>query len=257
MDVETIEASQRDHYDKIGGEYDLHYSDKWSQAYREDFLSAPMFRGYNLKGKKVLDAMCGGGQLAAYMQAQGAEVWGLDISEVQVEALKVRRPEVNTTVGSIFRMPYEDNTFDAVGICNALHHLHPHIDQALLEIHRVLKPGGCFGFSEPASGTFLDLLRQLWYRFDPLFEESEKAVDLEAMERTCQDLFDFQSDEYVGNLAYIFVLNSMILRVPMSLKNAYSPWMLRAEGVLNKVLPKFLSCAVVCSWRKKTDHAKG
>lgn len=257
VDLKLIEDSQREHYDKIGDDYDLHYSDRWSQTYREDFLSAPMFRNYDLRGKKVLDAMCGGGQLAAYLQDQGAEVWGLDISEVQVQSLKKRRPEVNTTVGSVFRMPFEDNTFDAVGICNALHHLHPHIDQALFEIHRVLKPGGCFGFSEPADGTLLDLIRQLWYRLDPLFEESEKAVDLDAMKRSCQGLFEFKSELFVGNLAYIFVLNSMVLRVPLGLKNWYSPWMLRCESVLNRALPRFLSCAVVCSWRKRPDHAQG
>lgn len=253
MDLEAIESSQREHYNKFGESYDIHYSDRWALAYRDEFLSAPMFEGFDLRGKKVLDAMCGGGQLATFLEQQGAEVHGLDISDVQVSSMRKRHPGINTVQGSIFRMPYEDNSFDAVGICNALHHVHPHVDTAVREIHRVLKPGGCFGFSEPACGTILDVLRRIWYKFDPYFEDSEEAVDIPALKHTFQDCFEFRHEQHVGNLGYILVLNSMVLRIPASWKSAYSPAMLSGERFLNRVLPKFLSCATVCSWRKPLD----
>jgi ubiquinone/menaquinone biosynthesis C-methylase UbiE len=251
VDLKTVEASQREHYDKIGSDYDTHYSDRWSLAYRDEFLCAPMFVGVDLQGKSVLDALCGGGQLAEYLLGRGAKVWGLDISPVQIASLQERCEGVTPAVGSVFEMPFEDETFDVVGICNALHHLHPHIDEAIKEIHRVLKPGGCFGFSEPAAGTLPDHLRQIWYRFDPLFEESEAAVDIESLKSSCAELFEFRYETYVGNVAYIAVLNSMILRLPASWKDWYSPWLMRVERVLNRLLPRFFSCAVVCSWHKR------
>jgi ubiquinone/menaquinone biosynthesis C-methylase UbiE len=251
VEQKSIEASQREHYDAIGSDYEAHYSDRWSLAYRDEFLLAPMFSGVELPGKKVLDAMCGGGQLAAFILDHGAEVWGLDISPVQVAALEKRCPEVKATVGSVFEMPFEDNSFDVVGICNALHHLHPHIDDALREIHRVLKPGGCFGFSEPHCPSLPDMMRKVWYRMDPLFEESEAAVDIGLVKSQVIDLFDFEHEVFCGNVAYIAVLNSMVLRLPLWLKPYYSPFLFKVERFLNRVLPSFLSCAVVCSWRKK------
>lgn len=251
MDFKAVEAGQREHYDKIGADYDTHYSDRWSLAYREEFLCAPMFIGVDLQGLSTLDALCGGGQLATYMQKQGAEVWGLDISSVQIESLKERCDGIHTVVGSVFEMPFEDESFDVIGICNALHHLHPHIEEAIKEIHRVLKPGGRFGFSEPAGGTLPDYLRQIWYRFDPLFEESEAAVDIESLKSTFEEMFEFRHEVYVGNVAYICVLNSMVLRLPTSWKRWYSPLLMKLERVLVRFLPRFLSCAVVCSWRKR------
>ena len=52
--------------------------------------------------------------------------------------------------GSAYSLPFPDNTFDLIVCSEVLEHLHKYID-AIIEINRVLKPGGKFFASVPAS----------------------------------------------------------------------------------------------------------
>ena len=61
------------------------------------------------------------------------------ISEVGAEFIK----------GSAYSLPFPDNTFDLVVCSEVLEHLHEYND-AVIEINRVLKPGGKFFASVPA-----------------------------------------------------------------------------------------------------------
>ena len=61
------------------------------------------------------------------------------ISEVGAEFIK----------GSAYSLPFPDNTFDLIVCSEVLEHLHEYID-AVIEINRVLKPGGKFFASVPA-----------------------------------------------------------------------------------------------------------
>ncbi len=70
---EVYEARQRAHYDRIVEAYDAHYSDEWSLLYRRLFLYEPLIAGIELRGRKLLDAMCGSGQTAEYLLDQGAQ----------------------------------------------------------------------------------------------------------------------------------------------------------------------------------------
>jgi len=55
------------------------------------------------------------------------------------------------------------------------------------------------------------------------FAENEEALDIEALKRECEGLFEFRMERHVGSVAYLLVLNSMIFRVPLWLKRIYSP----------------------------------
>ena len=61
------------------------------------------------------------------------------ISEVGAEFIK----------GSAYSLPFPDNTFDLIVCSEVLEHLHEYHD-AVIEINRVLKPGGKFFASVPA-----------------------------------------------------------------------------------------------------------
>ena len=61
------------------------------------------------------------------------------ISEVGAEFIK----------GSAYSLPFPDNTFDLIVCSEVLEHLHEYND-AVIEINRVLKPGGKFFASVPA-----------------------------------------------------------------------------------------------------------
>lgn len=100
------------------------------------------------KGDKILDAGCGtGGMLLKLSKRYMAE--GVDIS---AEALKFcARRKVRVVAGSLDKLPFDKNTFDAVISLDVIYHKHVKDDfGAISELVRVLKPGGKLILRAPA-----------------------------------------------------------------------------------------------------------
>lgn len=249
--MNQYERLQRSHYDKISQVYQAHYDDVYSQRYRQRFFFNPMFFGIDLKGKNILDAMCGGGSTTQYLITRGACVAGLDISEQCIQLYRARWPGNPAVQASILKSSIPDATYDCVAIVGGLHHLHPHVDQAIREIHRMLKPGGYLCFVEPHQGSIFDQIRTRWYRHDPLFASNERAIDMEKEKSIFNSDFQYRAESYGGNIGYLLVLNSMIFRMPLWLKSWYSSFLLWVESVIGRVQGKSLSCFVVCQWQKR------
>lgn len=95
------------------------------------------------RGMNVLELACGSGQLS-FRLASHARLWeATDFSENMIAEAK-RQPHssrLHFSVQDATALPYGPESFDAVVISNALH-IMPDPQQALMEIHRVLKPGG-------------------------------------------------------------------------------------------------------------------
>jgi ubiquinone/menaquinone biosynthesis C-methylase UbiE len=257
MSVQTKgewEEKQAHHFDKITARYEAHYSDKYSQRYRFKFFNEPMLEGIDLTGMHVLEAMCGSGQTTDYLLSRGARVTGLDISSGLIASFKKKWPRCDSVCASIFDTQIKDNAFDCVVVVGGLHHLQPQVHQAVDEIHRVLKPGGYFCFAEPHAGSLPDLARKLWYRHDVLFEKNERAIDIDDLRTENASRFDFLRTRYLGNIAYLLVLNSLIFRIPLQLKRVYAPVVMAIESAASPFLTRRLSCFVVCQWRKKQAY---
>jgi SAM-dependent methyltransferase len=245
------ERQQQEHYNNIAAEYEEHYSDEYSVEYRRRFIYEPMFAGLDLTGKNVLDAMCGSGQTTEYLLERGAMVTGLDISNEVIETFKARWTNATALRRSLLDSGLPDNSFDVVAIVGGLHHIHPNVNRAVQEIHRVLKPGGHLCFMEPHSGSLPDLVRRVWYKFDRFFSDNEEAVDISALQRDFQTHFTLRQARYLGNLAFLLVLNSLIFRIPAGAKKHYSPLLMKVESVVNKLQGKLTSCFAVTQWQKK------
>src|SRR5258706_14138493 len=85
------EADQREHYNRIGAEYEAQYGDPDGLTYRERFLYEPLLAGLDLEGRQVLEALSGSGHATEYLLAQKkALVTGLDISDEAIERFKDR-----------------------------------------------------------------------------------------------------------------------------------------------------------------------
>src|SRR5262245_25563658 len=71
-------------------------------------------------GGPVLDAGCGDGSLAADLRAHlGARVVGLDLAAKRLAYAASRVPQVGFGQGSIYELPFRDDTFEIV-VCTDL-----------------------------------------------------------------------------------------------------------------------------------------
>ncbi|WP_052292200.1 class I SAM-dependent methyltransferase [Methanosphaerula palustris] len=109
-------------------------------------------------GDRVLDLGCGTGRLArhvAEITGKTGFVVGLDPSDHRIKlALEKSRlfPQLSFRVGSDLSLGnFPDNSFDAVYLNSAFHHIKDHKGQesALTQVRRILKPGGKIGLSDP------------------------------------------------------------------------------------------------------------
>ena len=244
------ERQQQQHYDTIAADYEAHYSDEWSVEYRRRFIYEPMFAGLNLDGMRVLDAMCGSGQTTSYLLAHGASVTGLDISNEVIDTFQSRWTGASVVKRSLLDSGLPDNSFDCVAVVGGLHHIHPNVKAAVYEIHRVLKPGGHFCFMEPHSGSLPDVVRKVWYRFDRFFSDNEAAIDVGALQRDFRESFELRRVNYLGNIAFLLVLNSLIFRIPPKSKKLFAPLLMKLEPWISKLQTKLTSCFVVTQWQK-------
>jgi SAM-dependent methyltransferase len=244
------EELQKIHYERIGTAYASHYGDDCSRQYRERFIHQPMFAGLDLRGLNVLEAMCGNGQTTEFLLSQGAKVTGLDISLTEIDSFKQRWPNCEAKCGSILDSGFASASFDCVTIVGGLHHMHPHLGEAVSEIHRILKAGGSFCFAEPYQGSLPDLVRSYWYKHDNLFAANEASIDMKSLKNDFATAFSFDSERYLGNVAYLLVLNSMVFRIPVRLKPLYTPIVMAGESLINRLTGKWSSCFVVCQWQK-------
>ena len=249
--MHSVEARQSAHYDAVATAYEAHYSDRWSLEYCDRYMYAPMLEGVDVTGRDVLDAMAGTGKMTTFLLRRGARVTALDISSEVLALLKSKEPQVQTLARSAMSTGLPDASVDVVTAVQGLHHVQPHAQDAILEFHRILKPGGWLVFAEPHTGSIFDMLRKAWYRLDPLFEANEEALDLPALKRANEGRFDFVDGTYAGNLAYLLVYNSMVVRAPRWLKALYSRPLLWLEGPLQRLQTRRTSCMVIGRWRKR------
>lgn len=248
MDPNRLQA---EHFDQLQSLYEAHYDDASTQRYRHEFMNRPMFEGIDLAGKKVLEAMCGSGQTTKYLLSRGASVTGIDISQEQIDSFERRWPQCRGICSSVLESGLEDESFDCVAVIGGLHHVQPHVHEAVTEIHRVLKPAGYFCFVEPHKGSFPDSIRKVWYKHDlSFFGENEESLDLEALKAAFDSRFRFLRESYQGNVAYLFVYSSMILRMPLKLKPLYTPALIAIESVIKRLQGRRTSCFVACQWQK-------
>lgn len=105
----------------------------------------------DLSGLKVLDAGCGEGFNTRVLAETGAKMTGADISSKMIELAREMEQQkplgIQYEVASMTDMPvFSDKSFDAVISTMAIMDCADY-DGSVREIHRVLKPGGKFGFN--------------------------------------------------------------------------------------------------------------
>jgi SAM-dependent methyltransferase len=117
------------------------------------YLFDQLHRGRIVEGMKVLDAGCGGGRNLVYLLRRGFDIWGTDVDDRAVAAVRAQAgalapslPADRFRAEPVERMTFADATFDVVISSAVLHFARDeaHWEAMLREMWRVLKPAGLF-----------------------------------------------------------------------------------------------------------------
>ena len=129
---------RKNFWDKNAGRYDR-FMRKDQAAYDEMYeLIRP-----EVKAKTVLELATGTGLIAKHIVNAAAHIEATDASAEMIAQAKRdnRSAKLHFSVQDMFRLPYANQSFDAVIVSNALH-IVPQPEKALAEIRRVLKDDG-------------------------------------------------------------------------------------------------------------------
>lgn len=250
-DNNSVFNAQATLFDDLASKYEAHFGGTISQKFRNKFFYTPLFEGINLNGMHVLEAMCGSGQTTEYLLEKKAIVTGLDISEKQIDIFRHRWPECNAICSSFLDITENNNLFDCIVIVGGLHHMHPFVKQSINVVIKKLKVGGWFCFIEPHSRSFPNLIRKMWYRVDPYIEKNEAAIDITRLKQDFSEYFIFKKEIFTGNIGYLLIVNSMILRMPLCIKNIYAPLLMKIESIIAPFQSMSMSCYTIAQWQKK------
>ena len=121
----------------------------------------------DVRGKKILELGCGDGVEALQLAYCGADVTGLDLSEVSISVARQRASlqgfQINFRVDNIVENgSLGEESFDVVWCNLILHHVVDGLELVMPKIVQALKPGGMFISREPvAYARWLKALRGL------------------------------------------------------------------------------------------------
>ncbi len=137
----------------------------------------------DVAGKKVLEYGCGTGSHSLELARHGADVVGIDISEVGITKAAERanaagiQDRAEYLVMDAEAMTFPDGSFDLIIGEGILHHLD--LDKSYREIARVLKPGGRAVFQEPLGhNPAIEIFRRLTPRLRTADEHPLVRKDL-------------------------------------------------------------------------------
>jgi 2-polyprenyl-3-methyl-5-hydroxy-6-metoxy-1,4-benzoquinol methylase len=120
---------------------------------------------FSLKGKKICDFGCGKGFLIENLLAAGAEVWALDYSDASVDHVNKTFQSKGGWNGAVKadgeNLVFNDDFFDVIVCVETIEHvLDEHLGKMMLELKRILKPGGYVLFTTPCNE---DIEKQMIY----------------------------------------------------------------------------------------------
>jgi len=178
----------------------------------------------NVEGLKVLEYGCGPGSEAFRLAKAGAEVHGIDISQVAIDLADRKAADRGVAERCKFEvmdaesLTFPDDSFDRICGSGILHHLD--LGRAFPQIARVLKPGGRAVFLEPLGHN----PAINWYRRHTLEMRTEDEHPLLAK--------DFeQAEQHFARVAPEFFHLAVLASVPFQ----RHPYFEAVKGILDRV----------------------
>lgn len=189
----------------------------------------------NVKGKRILELGCGGGQCSIAFAKKGAKCIGIDISQEQLKfaegLARKNKVKVNFIKGSFQNLSkIKSHSQDIVFSSFALQYA-PNLDRVFKETYRVLKKNGIFVFS--LDHPFYDTLSHKTFKIEYSYYKTGKSIEIETWPDGTKHKFVMYrrkvSDIYKGLVKARFLVEKII----EPLKIYKDPWE-------NKYYPKKL-----------------
>ena len=137
----TIQETQRS-YDQVAVDYAERFKDEMDdKPFDRDCLDRLAQEVGELG--PICDLGCGPGQIARYLHGRGVKTLGVDLSPNMIAEAKRLNPENHFHQGDMLSLPDADESWGGIAAFYCIIHIpRERIVEALLEIKRVLKPGG-------------------------------------------------------------------------------------------------------------------
>ena len=246
---------QKELYEKIHEEYESHYYDADSMAYRERFMYGNLFNGLNLNDCDVAELAPGSGYNTLEIQKRfpKARITGYDISE---KACKDYRKKTGCEAFQIdLTKEYsgKKNFYDFAIIIGGLHHCIADLPTTLKNIHSMLKLNGWLIMAEPNKKFFLQGLRNIWYKVDKRYFDpsTEAALDHDELVKLSDDIFSVHDIQFIGGPGFILIYNSMAFRMPKKLKHVIAPPLFSIDSLYNRLSSSYWFPFFLARWQAK------
>ena len=246
-------SAQKRLYEAIHDEYEDHYYDADSMAYRDRFYYDPLFTGLDLNGKSVADLASGSGHNSEVLLRwfPEAQVTGYDISAPACEAFRKNRgrPAVEC---DLTQPMASTEQFDVAMIFGGLHHCVADLPTTLANVAGLLKPDGLFLMLEPNRQCYLEGVRRLWYRFDSRYfnAATEAALSHDALLGLAGGRFRPQHLSYMGGPGYFLIAQSLLFRLPKALKAGLCGPLMKIEDLYNRLPGRFFFPYFIARWQR-------
>jgi SAM-dependent methyltransferase len=160
---------------------------------------------------RVCDMGCGPGQVARYLHDHGADVFGIDLSPGMVEEAKRLNPDIRFEQGSMLALDAADDSWGGIAAFYSIIHVpREDVPRALVELARVLRPGGLLLLAFHIGKEIIHL-DEWWGEKVSIdfifFEPDEMEGYLRSAGFEIEDVFErvpYEGVEHPSRRAYIF-----------------------------------------------------
>ena len=154
----------REHHNRIAGEYDVWYVTKWHYQLLHEELVSEVTRGFKPEDGLLIELGAGTGATAIPLHRKGYQVLAVDAAQGMLAKLQGNEPAIPILCADAVQpLPLDAGCARCVLISQALHHMSDH-EAVIREAWRLLKPGGRLFIFEPQElPACLDFIRR-WAR---------------------------------------------------------------------------------------------
>lgn len=145
-----VRKDTRGFYDAFSQEYDTLVKGQPRAADIGRFCAEYILERH-LDVRRMLELGCGTGLYSQELSGLAATLFGIDFSFPQLRRARARALSIVLTQADVLRLPFPDDTFDAVTSYQVLPHFPGRESQFFTEAFRVLSPGGVFLLDPAAS----------------------------------------------------------------------------------------------------------